>query len=272
MLANSYEPELTTNDPVPVAEGPSLGLVSTSVTTMIPRRDWKGGKKIAWQGNDMVHLGCVNDQGQTPNVVVKIQDFSNKKNEEFSCQPGTAMAQPLFTFMNDHLKTCMNVGLRAAGNHGVIKSVEINSKGTWYVRKERGGKEFSQHSTGRAIDVVSFNVTMDDGAKMTLPTSCIENPPGGLRSPGFSDKNSCKRVGDMGRFYDGFMKCWQDQVRLAKQNCEGLKDAFCRDLQNHGCSGNTNGALGVDDPDGDHKDHMHLSLPLCPKQKGIAQT
>ena len=61
-------------------------------------------------------------------------------------------------------------------------------------------------------------------------------------------------------------------MSLAMQNCDGKKDAFCVDLQNRGCGGESAGALGADDPDGDHKDHMHLSLPLCPKQKGIATT
>lgn len=263
--------DIVSASPIDVTEPAELGLLYTSRVTMNPSRDWPGGSRVKWYGNDLLHLKC--EEGRdAPPIMVRVQDFSDKKAEKFECQDGTLMAEPLYRFNNMFLKSCLHTGMRAGSIRGQIKNIVINTKGVHRVRKSRGSSKFSQHSTGRAMDVVTFDVTMEDGTKKTLPASCVVNPPGNqLRSPGFSDINSCAREGSYGKFYDAFTKCWEDNVAAEKARCHGLNDSYCKDLQNDAKCTDTN-ALGCDDKGGDHKDHMHISLPICPKDDRISQT
>jgi hypothetical protein len=266
MLANArmVDDEIVTSPQT--VQGAPEGLMYSTSEFMTPSKTWPGGRRIRWTGNNMVHLKCKEGE-TTPPITVRIQDFTNKESSTFECQEGTAMAEPLYQFINSHLKSCLHVGMRAGNIKGLIKSIVIDSKGVHNVRKVHNSSNFSQHSTGRAMDVTSFNVTLDDGSPLVLPASCINNPPGSQRE-GFD--SHCKREGPLGKFYDAFVSCWQDKVGEEMVRCQGLSDPYCKDLQNGAHCSKANGALGCNDKNHDHRDHLHLSLPLCPQQRGIA--
>jgi hypothetical protein len=269
-ILNARAVEVTRpGDFVPLKEG-STGLLYSKTEQMVPSKDWpkKYRKKTSWGGTTLVHLRCTNDSGAPAPITIAQMDYSETEQSVFECQEGDLLAERLYHFLNANLKTCLHTGMRAANIKGIIKNVVINTKGTYGPRFKTGSKSrMSQHSTGSAMDVVDFSITLDDGKKMTLPASCTVNPPGSVRSVGFT--KSCDRVGDMGAgFYDNFFQCWKDKVEEAKTDCSGGANLpYCEGLTQV-CD--ASGAVGCTQPN--HKDHMHLSLPFCPSLDRIAGT
>lgn len=142
------------------------------------------------------------------------------------------MSSRFYPFVMTHLPRCVNEALRAVGKP-TASNIHIQNMGTLSMRRARGGSEWSMHSTGRALDISGFNMTLANGQSMYIPmTVASRNHP----------------------FYNQFVNCWRRVVRAAQPACPR----------------SSSGALDCRAPN--HHDHVHLSLPFCPGLSGVSGT
>jgi hypothetical protein len=109
-------------------------------------------------------------------------------------------------------------------------SIFIEHMGTYQNRKVAGSSRVSMHATGRAIDVSKIIIKTTSGKTITHKMTI-----GSRREA----------------FYGNFNKCWTTY--------QGTK-AQCH----------PRGGGMIDCKDSDHHDHVHLSLPFCPRKSGIS--
>lgn len=165
-------------------------------------------------------------------------------------------------FLDDHLHACAEEGLKRVGVTKSIAKVEIHSLGVFTKRRVAGSSVWSNHSLGAAIDLNALGIEFQDGTKDVFAVSAI-NPKTNRLNSGFSrcsSKCGGRRYNRTGKalFYDGFYGCIKtkaEEIKTAKRK-EGIS-----------CTG---GVLGCD-YNGDHADHIHLSVPVCPKPRGVAE-
>jgi hypothetical protein len=109
-------------------------------------------------------------------------------------------------------------------------NIFVEHMGTYQDRNVADSKELSLHATGRAIDIAKFIITTVTGERI-------------IHSMTIASKDH--------PFYNNFNACWKTY--------QG-KSASCH----------PKGGGMIDWHDEDHHDHVHLSLPFCPKHSGVA--
>lgn len=162
-----------------------------------------------------------------------------KSGSGISFQPRNAALSAKFVEkMNEELPTCVAQAANDAGYRGAVSSINIKHKGGYVNRRVRGGRSWSMHSTGRALDISGIDVTIG-GRKLSVP----------LTKPSYNQGPDSAK----GAFYRKFVSCWNESV---KNKC-GSKGAI-------DCVSGSRRMNRL------HTDHVHLALPFCPKEPGIA--
>lgn len=179
-----------------------------------------------------------------------------------SCDFSARIHPHAVRFLNQNLHECAREGLEAIGETRSIARVDIHSQGVFVKRHidNDPSKPWSNHSLGAAIDMNNLEIEFEDGSSETYAVAAVNFA--GRLNPGFTRCNrNCegRRYNRTGRalFYNGFYQCMRtktDAIRAARR-AEGVR-----------CSG---GVLGCD-YDGDHANHIHLSVPICPSPRGVA--
>lgn len=241
---------------------PESRLIYTPSQLGLSMGDWKyRGKKITWDGNPLVEISCTAG-GATPPITLMVKSSKG----DYSCQEPALASEPLAQFIDKHLMACVQSSMTGAGFSLTAKNVKVLHNGILAERRVNSGSNgcsgqalnrrsgrncrISSHATGRAIDVEMFEVTMTNGETLMLPGSCVSTD-GALRE-GF--EAGCKRVGKHGAFYDKFVQCWGDKIRQEHPQCDE----------------DQRGILDCDKSG--HKDHLHMSIPICPHPRGLATT
>ncbi len=147
-----------------------------------------------------------------------------------TCAPLT-IAESFVPTLMSQLPTCIREGATAKGINKQIKSSDIYNAGAY---GQRSGETYSMHEAGRGFDIYQIDVTFADGTKLYSPMT-------------ISKKND--------DFYKGFNKCWE---RLTSAVMSRMSSR-CR---------NYVGLLDCNDNRA-HHDHVHVSLPYCPKKAGF---
>lgn len=144
-------------------------------------------------------------------------------------------------FLRAHMLTCTNEALRRSGIEGKATAVHLSMKdernghtigGIYSYRKSNNGK-LSIHAAGRAIDVVTLKIFLDNGETYQYPMNVSKR-----------DKN----------FYNDFNNCWRKKIA-----------ATC---PNAGWAKNTTDGCGVIDAHDNraHHNHVHIALPFCGRE------
>jgi hypothetical protein len=133
-------------------------------------------------------------------------------------------------FMSKNIPYCTAKALQAQGLGSNFSKIKIRHMGTYANRDARGKRSISMHATGRAIDLSQMDITLANGRQFKIDMTI-----GSRNKP----------------FYNAFISCWRAQ-NAARPGCRrsGL-----------------NGAIDCKNPL--HHNHVHLSMPFCPKQPGI---
>lgn len=140
-------------------------------------------------------------------------------------------------FMAEHIPDCVSAALRATGRTGNYKRIKVDHMGTYAHRRvnhRRNGK-WSMHATGRSIDLSGFQILLTND--QVLDIDMTRN--GRRRAPAF---------------YDTFVACWRE-ANKKRDDCSSM-------TRNAGALDCTYNRL--------HHDHVHLSMPFCPRQRGIS--
>ena len=179
-----------------------------------------------------------------------------------SCDFSARIHPHAVRFLNQNLHECAREGLEAIGETRSIARVDIHSQGVFVRRRINNdpSQPWSNHSLGAAVDITNLEIEFEDGSKEIYATAAVNLA--GRLNPGFTRcRSQCggQRYNRTGRalFYDGFYECMKtktDAIRAAR-SAEGVS-----------CSG---GVLGCD-YDSDHANHIHLSVPICPRPRGVA--
>lgn len=169
----------------------------------------------------------------------KLLRIENSGSLSFSPQQKSlALSENLIKSINENLHVCVQNAANKAGFQGELSAIHIEHMGGWVDRRVKNksrSKPWSLHATGRALDISSIDFTMG-GKKYKIPMT-IDT---------YKNKSPYKKSGS--KFYKEFSSCW------SKENTN--KCGFRPTID---CTVNTL-----------HHDHIHISLPFCPRKKGIA--
>lgn len=179
-----------------------------------------------------IDLGAREGRGMGGDVLYDVQSGS-----DISFQPSQVTLSVEFVKkMNEILPNCVAKAANAAGYSGTVSHIKIENMGGYNNRRMRNGRKMSMHSTGRALDISGFEVTIG-GQKLDVPMTAASYRGGGKKKA----------------FYTTFAKCWSEGVKNRCGN-EGVIDC-------HSGSRSLNRL---------HHDHLHVLLPFCPRKAGIA--
>lgn len=166
------------------------------------------------------------------------------RNGSFHCDvPGRSPARSVFSetflrFAEQNMPNCIREAARAQGFAGELTDIKVGHLGSYSHRRARGLPYWSMHATGRSLDLSSLSITMSNGQRHHIPMTL-----GGASRSATS------------KFYNTFNRCWQ-KANAARQGCGGRSAHGMLD-----CRYNA-----------DHHTHVHLSLPFCPRVRGIVGT
>ncbi|MCC6138243.1 MAG: extensin family protein [Bdellovibrionaceae bacterium] len=148
-----------------------------------------------------------------------------------------ALSEVLVNEMNKDFGKCVQESATAAGM-GKVTDINVSHMGGYRDRRVNNGgrsKSWSLHATGRALDIGRIDIVAG-GKTHRIPMTKGTN----------DGRNG--RAGS--RFYKTFNACW---AKNNKNSC-GTKSIL-------DCNYNSL-----------HHDHVHISLPYCPRKPGIAST
>lgn len=158
-----------------------------------------------------------------------ISGDKTKKNEG-TCDP-LVTSESFSKVLMTQMPLCIAEGVKSAGIKTPIKKTNVYNAGS--LRTENPGRSrLSLHFAARAIDIWDIDVQFTDGTWLKTPMRVeSKNKP----------------------FYKSFNACWARLTVAAMKKidpkCDGLSGMIdCRDAN--------------------HRDHVHLSLPYCPKKSG----
>jgi flagellum-specific peptidoglycan hydrolase FlgJ len=137
------------------------------------------------------------------------------------------ISKELLDFMGSNFSDCVEQGSHSYGIKKEVASIHIKHAG---VAGDKNHSGRSYHAINRAVDISALMVTYKDGSKMS-----------------FSGSKQIKQ----GSFFNKFRSCWSS--RLIDAN----RPAYCPGSEPKGCIGHE---------DSDHKHHLHISVPFCPKR------
>lgn len=144
------------------------------------------------------------------------------------------VSEPFAEYFMEHFPDCVKDALKAQGIRSNPEKIIVKHMGTYNNRAVRGGSNRSMHSTGRSIDISRLEIRLANGQSYNINMTI-----GSKNKP----------------FYKEFVQCWRKKT-AARPSCPQT------------------GARGVLDCNSNrlHHDHVHLSMPFCPRQRGIAGT
>ena len=134
------------------------------------------------------------------------------------------------SFLMDNLPRCVNEALRSEGLP-TASHIHVQNMGSYSYRAARGSSQLSMHATGRSLDISAFNLTLSNGQRVNVPMTIAS----GNR-----------------RFYNAFVQCWRTTIRGTQPGCRNSRVAGAIDCRQRL-----------------HHDHVHISLPFCPRKPGI---
>jgi hypothetical protein len=148
------------------------------------------------------------------------------------------LSEKMVEHMNKVIPICVTEGVRSAGYSGTVSNINIAHYGGYVNRRvnngRRGPRVMSMHSTGRSMDLSRIDVVVG-GKKLNIPMTI--------------GSNSGRNGRSESKFYKSFNECWKRHT--ARCNAKGILDCNHNRL---------------------HHDHVHISLPFCPRKRGIAGT
>jgi hypothetical protein len=162
----------------------------------------------------------------------------------FACARGRFLADDYAGFIRDHLLSCVNQGMDAAGLPKATK-VHIEHDGT--SGDARHQVTPSLHNAGRAVDIQSMTATASDGAHVFDFRKTNTN---------HVLSGSCAPAGSANcKYYEAFRECWHklQKARACAENSNPARRWI--------------GTLGWEDKQ--HiAHHLHTSMPFCPHTAG----
>lgn len=151
-----------------------------------------------------------------------------------------ALSEVLVKEMDKNFGKCVQEAANAAGLRGTVTDINVAHMGGHNDRRINNGsrrrnRSWSLHSSGRALDIGRIDFTVG-GKTLRVPMTI-----GSSRGRNGSEES---------RFYKGFVACWKKNV---VNRCGSKTVLDC----NHNRL---------------HHDHVHISVPFCPRKPGIAST
>ncbi|MBY0316757.1 MAG: extensin family protein [Bdellovibrionales bacterium] len=134
------------------------------------------------------------------------------------------------SFLMENMPRCVNEALRSEGLPAA-SHIHVQNMGSYSYRAARGSSQLSMHATGRSLDISAFNLTLSNGQRVNVPMTIAS----GNR-----------------RFYNAFVQCWRTTIRGTQPGCRNSRVAGAIDCRQRL-----------------HHDHVHISLPFCPRKPGI---
>ncbi len=167
------------------------------------------------------------------NSLVFIEGAKSSRNRN-DCDTLTTAQSFVATLMRQ-LPLCVAEGVRASGVTKPIKQTKIFNAGSL-----RGGARpsgnLSLHYAARALDIWQIDVVFEDNTTLNTPmTVASKNLP----------------------FYKKFNDCWERETVAA------LRRQYPNNRSCHSYDGL------IDCSQRDHRDHVHVALPYCPKKRGF---
>ncbi|MBY0385879.1 hypothetical protein K2X05_12040 [bacterium] len=157
----------------------------------------------------------------------------SKPAREKNCSP-IEVDKAFGELLMSDLPICIAEGVKASGVTKKIKRTNIYNDGTFADRDTSSGS-ISLHANARAIDINRIDVQFEDNTWLNTPMTI----------------NSKKNA-----FYVNFNKCWVNRT-IARMKKESTKSC-------HYFKG------VIDCKDKYHTNHVHLSMPYCPRRRGFA--
>ena len=151
-----------------------------------------------------------------------------------------ALSDVLIKAMDTTFATCVKESANAAGLRGEVSNINVSHMGGYTNRRINNGsrsrsRSWSLHSTGRALDISGIDVTIG-GKKLSVPMTIGT----------YNGRNGSQDS----RFYRAFTACWK------KRNTNKCGSKTVLDCNHNRL----------------HHNHVHISLPYCPRKPGIAST
>lgn len=149
----------------------------------------------------------------------------------YACSNRRGLADDYAAYIKVNMLTCVNAGLRGAGVGGKAVKVHLVHNGTV---ADQNHSSRSLHAAGRAIDVKTMRVSLQDGGTQE-----------------FVFHNASKGARRERSFYQAFRSCWRDLQD--KRRCPRTSYGYT-------------GTIGWEDRR--HQHHLHTSMPFCPNTRG----
>lgn len=166
------------------------------------------------------------------NSLVFIEGTKTSRNRN-DCDTLTT-AQSFVSTLMRQLPLCVAEGVRASGYSKPIKQTKVYNAKSVRTGTDNDGN-MSLHFTGRALDIWQIDVIFEDNTTLNTPmTVASKNLP----------------------FYKKFNDCWERETVAA------LRRQYPNNRSCHSYDGL------IDCSRRDHRDHVHVSLPYCPKKTG----
>ena len=166
------------------------------------------------------------------NSLVFIEGLKTSRNQN-DCDTLTTAQSFVATLMRQ-LPLCVAEGVRASGVTKPIKQTKIYNAGSLRTTPRPSGN-LSLHYAARALDIWQIDVVFEDNTTLNTPmTVDSKNRP----------------------FYKKFNDCWERETVAA------LRRQYPNNRSCHSYDGL------IDCSQRDHRDHVHVSLPYCPKKSG----
>jgi hypothetical protein len=166
------------------------------------------------------------------NSLVFIEGLKTSRNRN-DCDTLTTAQSFVATLMRQ-LPLCVGEGVRASGVTKPIKQTKVYNAGSLRTGRDNRGN-LSLHFAARALDIWQIDVIFEDNTTLNTPmTVASKNRP----------------------FYKKFNACWKRETEAA------LRRQYPNNRSCHGYDG------VIDCRRRDHHDHVHVSLPYCPKKRG----
>ncbi len=132
------------------------------------------------------------------------------------------------------LPLCIAEGVRASGISKPIKNTKVYNAHSLRTTRQTSDCR-SIHYKARALDIWGMDVTFEDGTNLYTKMH-------------IDDRNR--------PFYKEFNKCWERETKAA------MRREYPSSRRCHSYDGL------IDCSRSDHRDHVHVSLPYCPKKTG----